>query len=366
MTRITKLICTIGPSSSSCLPEMAEAGMDIARLNFSHGSPADHRNLALGVRRAGDDNGRPIALLADLSGPKIRLGELAGGRIELIAGSRFLLGGESRNGEAASRNGETSWTSTNYPRLAADMKLGDPLLLSDGNVELRVVDHRDETLVTEVVQGGEVRSRAGVNVPCERLSWPCLTEKDIADVPRAIALGAEFIAQSFVRRADDVRRLRQLIGPRPLSLIAKIETRGAIEDVDRILEVADGIMVARGDLGAEIPYEEIPAVQKHLIDRAQRVGKPTVVATEMLHSMTGSSRPTRAEASDVANSVFEGAAGILLSAETAIGSNPVGAAKAAARILEAAERHRWPECGPESHGLSSAVDNVGECIAGVA
>jgi pyruvate kinase len=226
-------------------------------------------------------------------------------------------------------------------------------------VELRVIDRRDETVVTEVVQGGELRSRAGVNVPCERLSWPSLTEKDRADVPRAIAFGAELIAQSFVMRAEDVKQLRQLIDPYPICLIAKIETRGAIEAVDQILDLADGIMVARGDLGAEIPFEEIPAVQKHLVERAQKAGKPAVVATEMLHSMTGSIRPTRAEASDVANSVFEGAAGILLSAETAIGTNPVEAARAAARILEAAERSRWSSEHGSGQRAAGSPDSLG-------
>lgn len=367
MTGTTKLICTVGPSSLLCLPEMAEAGMDVARLNFSHGSASAQASLVSGVRRAAEVTGLPIALLADLSGPKIRLGEFLGGRIELEAGSRFSLGVASTNGGGLARHGDASWTWTNYPRLAYELLVGDPVLLADGSVHLRVVHSLGETVITEVVTGGEVRSRAGVNVPCERLSWSCLTSKDRADLPRAIGFGAEFIAQSFFRRGEDVEKLRRLIHPHPLGLIAKIETLSAIEQVDQILRLADGIMVARGDLGAEIPYEEIPAVQKHLIGRAHSMGKPAVVATEMLQSMTGSSRPTRAEATDVANAVFEGAAGILLSAETAIGANPVGSTRAATRILEAAERHRWcaSERGPDLRESVGAAGHQRAFSAGV-
>jgi pyruvate kinase len=336
---LTKLICTIGPASASRVHELVDVGMDVARLNFCHGTDAERRSASESVRQASRDIGRPVALLADLSGPKIRLGELDGGRMELREGIHFALG-------SAPVDWDGCWATTNYPRLAAELRAGDTVLLSDGTIELRVIGCHDQVM-TEVVRGGVVHSRAGLNVPADRLSAPSLTEKDRADLNHAIDMGAELIAQSFVRRANDVRQLREAIGQHQLGLIAKVETRGAVEEVDQILEIADAIMIARGDLGAEIPFEEIPAIQRYLVDRALAAGKPFVVATEMLQSMVASLRPTRAEANDVASAVYDGAAGVLLSAETAIGANPVGAARAATQIIGAAERKAWDEREPQ-------------------
>lgn len=328
--RTTRLICTIGPASAHGVPGLVEAGTDIARVNFSHGTEDQRRAIVESVRHAARDAGRPVGVLADLCGPKLRLGELAGGLIELTEGSRFLLGYGQHRGDATQ-------ASANYPGLTHDLRPGDCLLLADGTVELNVVECGRE-LVTEVVRGGAIHSRAGLNVPCDRVSLPSVTAKDRVDLERALEMRADVVAQSFVRRRGDVRHLRELIGDRPVHVMAKVETRAAVEEADGILQEADAVMAARGDLAGELPFEEIPLVQKDLIRRAVAAGKPAIVATHMLRSMTASPRPTRAEASDVANAVLDGAEGILLSDETAIGRYPVEAARAAARIIEAAER----------------------------
>lgn len=329
--RRTKLICTVGPASIGRLPALVAAGMDIARMNFSHGSDDDRREAFEAVREAAREAGRRVGILADLAGPKVRLGDVTTDGLELVEGMAFILASGSGNGNGDPR------ADTNHPGLVGDVRPGDRLLVADGTVELCVVECGEE-IVTRVVRGGVVRSRAGVTVPSERLSLPALPEKDRLDLARALELGAGAIAPSFVRGGEEVRELRELIGARPAAIFAKIETRAGIEQVDGILEEADGIIVGRGDLGSEMPAEEIPHIQKDLILRARTIGKPAIVATEMLQSMTVSWRPTRAEASDVANAVLDGAEGILLSAETAIGRYPVEAASAAVRIIEEAER----------------------------
>jgi pyruvate kinase len=329
--RRTKLVCTLGPASTARASELAVAGMDVARINFSHGTPASRSASADAVRRAASEVGRPIPILSDLAGPKIRLGEVAGGSVELEAGRPFVL---RTNG--GSRDGDATGAAVTYRALGRDVQPGDRVLLADGAVELRVVEvGRDVT--TEVVRGGPIRSRAGVSIPSERLSTPALTDKDVRDLPRVGALGAAYVAQSFVRRADDVRELRRLLGPGGPPIVAKIETRPAIDDFEAILDAADAVMIARGDLGVELPYEEVPIVQKQLVRRALDRGVPSIVATQMLESMIVFSRPTRAEASDVANAVFDGADAIMLSGETAIGEHPILAAEAAVRIVRLCE-----------------------------
>jgi len=323
--RRTKLVCTIGPASEGRVPALVEAGMDVARLNFSHGTPEDHERAADAVRSASAAAGRPIAILADLSGPKIRLGKLGEDTATLEAGARFELRARPWIGTARAAG-------VSHRRLAQELKPGDRVLLADGAVELTVVACNGDTVVTEVVRGGTVRSHAGVNVPSERLSGSALTSKDRADVPRLRQIGADYVAQSFVRRADDVRALRRLLGDNGPPIVAKIETRAAIDAFDEICEVADAVMIARGDMGVELPYEQVPILQKQLVRRALDRGVPTVVATQMLESMVTSPRPTRAEASDVANAIFDGADAIMLSAETAIGAHPLLAAEAAIRI----------------------------------
>jgi pyruvate kinase len=342
--RRTKLVCTLGPASTARVGELAAAGMDVARINFSHGTPASRTASADAVRRAAAQVGRPIPILADLAGPKIRLGELAAGSVELEAGRSFVL---RTNG--GSRAGDAAGAAVTYRGLGRDVQPGDRVLLADGAAELRVVETgRDVT--TEVVRGGPIRSRAGVSIPSQRLSTPALTEKDVRDLPRVAALGAAYVAQSFVRRADDVRELRRLLGPAGPAIVAKIETRPAIDDFEAILDAADAVMIARGDLGVELPYEDVPIVQKQLVRRALDRGVPSIVATQMLESMIVSPRPTRAEASDVANAVFDGADAIMLSGETAIGAHPVLATEAAVRIV------RLCESAGSAHLAAGAVD----------
>jgi pyruvate kinase len=329
--RRTKLVCTIGPASAGRIPELVAAGMDVARINFSHGTPAAHATQADAVHRESVAAGRAIPVLADLSGPKIRIGVLAGGAAVLEPGRPFVLypaGGP--------RLGDAGGAAVTYHRLAGDLEPGDRVLLADGAAELRVL-RTDAAALTEVVRGGTIRSRAGVSIPSARLSAPPLTRKDRRDIPRVAAIGAELVALSFVRCADDVRLLRSLLGDDGPRIVAKIETRPAIDAFDEILEVADGVMIARGDLGVEVPFEEVPIIQKQLLARALERGVPSVVATQMLESMIVSPRPTRAEASDVANAVFDRADAIMLSGETAVGAHPILAAEAAARIARLCE-----------------------------
>jgi pyruvate kinase len=326
--RGTKLICTLGPTSEDHLPELVAAGMDVARVNLSHGSREDHERLVKGVRDAAAEVGRPVGILADLSGPKVRLGELAAGEVRLERGAAFVLRRDDAPGDA-------SGAPTTYPALGGDLHNGDRVLLADGAVELRVTEVGG-SVATEVVRAGTVRSGAGVNVPAERLGLPAITPKDETDIEWALSAEVDMLAQSFVRRAEEVRALRSLLGRTPPLLIAKIETRPAVRDADGIIDAADAVMVARGDLGVELPLEEIPLIQRDLVSRSTRAGVPVIVATQMLESMTRSARPTRAEASDVAGAVFEGADAIMLSAETAIGAYPIEATQTAVRIAEVA------------------------------
>ena len=324
--RRTKLVCTIGPATLERVGELVVAGMDVARINFSHGNAERHAVAADRVRDAADASGRTVAVLADLSGPKIRLGDFTDGQVDLAPGDRFDLHSEPWPA------GDAHGAHVGRP-LIGELSLGDRILLADGAAELRVTGS-DDVLHTEVVRGGTVRSRAGVSVPAERLGGPSLTERDREDVPRVIEMGADYVAQSFVRRAADIEELRALLGPDGPPIVAKIETRPAVEDFDAICEAADAIMLARGDLGVELPYEEVPIIQKQLLRRALDRGVPTIVATQMLESMIASPRPPGAEASDVANAIFDGADAIMLSGETAIGQHPVLAAEAAVRIAE--------------------------------
>ena len=330
MSRRAKLVCTVGPATGTPerLRELLD-GADVVRVNFSHGTPDDHARMVGLVREAERSCGRDIAIMADLPGPKIRLGDLPSGSVRLQPGERFVLSGGV--------GGNASSATVSYSDLANDVRVDDRILLSDGAVELVVRSVGGSDVVAEVVRGGTLRSGAGVNVPAERLSLPAITPRDRDGLARALDLGVDLVAQSFVRHAADVLGLRALTGEREVPIVAKIETRPAVEDVEDILEQADALMVARGDLGVELPLEEIPVLQKEMLRSARTVGKPAIVATQMLESMIRAPRPTRAEASDVANAVLDGADAIMLSGETAIGEYPIEAARAAARIAEVAE-----------------------------
>ena len=362
--RRAKLVCTLGPATQSpeAVAALVAAGMDVARVNFSHGKPEEHRQRVALVREAAAAAGREVAVLADLSGPKVRLGMLAQD-IYLTTGQAFVL----RPGD--DRTGDASGAGVTHAGLSDDLKPGDRVLLSDGAVELVVRESGNEIRceVVKSLRKSRIRSGAGVNVPAERLSLPPITAKDRADLQRCVELGVDVIGQSFVRSAEDVEDLRALLGQERIPIVAKIENRSAVEDADRITLVADGIMVARGDLGVEIPLEEIPIVQKELVRRARATGTPSIVATQMLESMISSGRPTRAEVSDAANAILDGADGVLLSAETAIGRYPIEAAETAATVIRVAEERGEPfRAAPPAPVIGDDARAIAQAACGVA
>jgi pyruvate kinase len=348
----TKLICTLGPSTSTVerIRELVEAGASVFRVNLSHGTAEEQATRVRMVRRVEADSGATLAIMADLPGPKVRLGDLQTPSLRLHAGQRFVL-------RAGGGPGDEQSAPVSYAGLSHDVHPGDRVMLADGAVDLVVTEVDDSGVVTEVTRGGLIRARAGVNVPAERLSLPAIGERDSEGLRRVLDLGVTFVAQSFVRSADDLRELRSLMEDRPVPIVAKIETRPAVESADAILQVADALMVARGDLGVEMPMEEIPVLQKELLASARQAAIPAIVATQMLESMIRGDRPTRAEASDVANAVLDGADAILLSGETAIGDHPVAAATAAARIAAVAEQRagRFQHARPECHHTDEAA-----------
>jgi pyruvate kinase len=336
--RRTKIVATIGPSSRTRerLEELALAGVDVARLNFSHGDHAQHQEVIESVRAIARRLDRPIALLQDLSGPKIRTGKLVGGGpVELVDGSRVVITTDETIEGTAER------ISTTYDPLPRDVSAGDTILLDDGNLELRVIGTRGEEVECEVVHGGPLKANKGMNLPGVKLSTPALTEKDRKDLAFGLAQGVDYVALSFVRQAADVREVKALIAShgKATPVVAKIEKREAVNDLAAILEVTDGVMVARGDLGVELSTEEVPTLQKRIIRAANAAGKVVITATQMLESMIENARPTRAEASDVANAILDGTDAIMLSAETASGRYPVESVETMARIAGYTEEH---------------------------
>ncbi|OGG46355.1 MAG: pyruvate kinase, partial [Candidatus Handelsmanbacteria bacterium RIFCSPLOWO2_12_FULL_64_10] len=307
--------------------------MDVARLNFSHGTQGEHAKAVRLVREAARRAGRPVGILQDLQGPKMRVGPVAAGAVELRAGASFTLTTQAVPGDA-------SCVSTTYKDLARDVKPEDRILLNDGLIELRVAQVEGEAVRCQVVCGGPLSSHKGINLPGVRVSAPALTEKDREDLRFGLAQGVDYVALSFVRRAEDVEEAKRVIreAGADAPVIAKLERPEAIDDLGRVLETADGVMVARGDLGVELSPERVPVLQKQIIEEANRAKSPVITATQMLESMTASPRPTRAEASDVANAIFDGTDAVMLSGETAVGRYPVEAAEMMARIVDEAER----------------------------
>src|SRR6266581_1216839 len=364
MGRRAKIVCTLGPATSGAdqIAALVAAGLDVARLNMSHGSQDGHREAYLNVRAAGDASGRSVGVLVDLQGPKIRLGRFAAGPVTLAAGQEFTITGEDVPGD----QGEVS---VSYPGLAGDVRPETRLLVDDGRVVLEVTGVRGPRVRTRVVVGGPVSDHKGLNLPGVRVSVPSLTGKDADDLRWALGLRADMIALSFVQGPEDAGpacAIMDELGVR-LPLIAKIEKPQAVAALDEVVAAFDGIMVARGDLGVEFPLEEVPLVQKRAIRLARQAAKPVIVATQMLESMVAAPRPTRAEASDVANAVLDGADALMLSAETSIGAYPVDAAATMARIIEAAERD-WPFSpsanAPETTGsaIARAAGEVGAAV----
>ncbi|MCL6477121.1 MAG: pyruvate kinase [Peptococcaceae bacterium] len=330
----TKIVCTIGPASEKLpvLIKMMQAGMNVARLNFSHGTHEDHaRRLEL-IREASRKTEKNVAVMLDTKGPEIRLGYLETEPVTLEAGKKIVL-------TVNDIKGNENILPVTYKGLPRDVFPGDRILIADGLIELRVLDKNRKNVECEIINGGEITSQKGVNLPGVAVNIPAVTDRDVNDIIFGTKNRMDFIAASFIRRANDVLAIRQIVeeSGADLDIIAKIENREGLNNIDEIIKVADGIMVARGDLGVEIPVEEVPLVQKTVIEKCNRAGKPVIIATQMLESMIHNPRPTRAEASDIANAIFDGADAIMLSGETAAGHYPVEAVQTMASIAARAE-----------------------------
>jgi len=331
----TKIVCTIGPATSSeeKLTQLVNAGMNMMRLNFSHGDFAEHQVKIDNLKKVLKKNPQPIAVLQDLGGPKIRIGEFSTKTVMLKAGAKLTITTDQIVGDE-------NRVSVNYPLFAKEMKVGDPVLLDDGKKRLEVVEIRGKEVVCKIIIGGETKGRRGLNLPGSDLSMSSITEKDRADIAFGLKNKVDYFALSFVRRPEDITELKNILvkAKSEARIIAKIETPQALKNIEEILKLTDGVMVARGDLAIEIPAEDVPLVQKNLIRRCNELGKPVITATQMLESMIKSPIPTRAEVSDVANAVLDGTDAVMLSEETTLGEFPVEAVKMMTKIAMKIEK----------------------------
>jgi pyruvate kinase len=329
-------VCTLGPATSSMqrIRELVDAGMDVARLNLSHGTYAEHEEIYRRVRQASDETGHGVGVFVDLQGPKIRLGHFKEGSSRLTTGQSFTI-------TTRELDGNSEIASTTYQGLPGDVAAGDQILIDDGKVRLRVVEVDGTDVHTQVVTGGRISDHKGINLPGVPVSVPAMSEKDIEDLRWGLHLTVDFVALSFVRSAADVEDVRAIMREEGVMLpvIAKIEKPQAIDNLDEIIKAFDGFMVARGDLGVECPLEDVPFLQKRVVEKARRNAKPVIVATQMLESMISSPAPTRAEASDVANAVLDGADAVMLSGETSVGEYPIETVRTMARIISSTEDH---------------------------
>ena len=359
-SRHSKIVCTIGPATRSprMIRKLIAAGMDVARLNFSHGTHQEHAQSIAMLRDAAAEYKKPLAILADLQGPKIRTGALAGG------GTVLLRGGQKFVITTAKVLGDSTRVNTTFYPLPREVKSGDRILLSDGLIEMRVEKTTRSEVICQVINGGILGEHKGINLPGVKLHVPAITEKDRVDLRFALAHGADYIAASFVRRPEDVHLAKELVrrAKKDTPVIVKLEKPEAIENLEQILPVSDGVMVARGDLGVEMNPEQVPVVQKNIIARAREFRRPVITATQMLESMTENPRPTRAEASDVANAIFDGTDAVMLSAETATGRYPVETVAMMARIIEVAESsiHEFPR--PAGQERLKVAETVAELV----
>lgn len=330
----TKIVATVGPASSSkeMLRALIKEGVDVFRLNFSHGKHEDHQKVVDAVRELNKELGTHVALLQDLQGPKIRVNEVEDGT-EIIRGQEIII-------TTRQLKGNKEIVSTSYESLPKDVKPGDMILVDDGKIELKVKEVRDDEVLCEVVYGGPLKSRKGINLPFTKVSAPSLTEKDLADLEFGLKNNVDWVALSFVRKAKDIEILRFIIDSRKSNtrIVAKIEKPEALENIDEVIEATDAVMVARGDLGVEIWMEEVPMVQKMLVAKCNKASKPVIVATQMMESMIENPRPTRAETNDVANAVMDGADALMLSAETAAGKYPLEVVRSMVRTISSVER----------------------------
>lgn len=334
MINKTKIVATIGPASSprDTLKQLIAGGMNVARLNFSHGEYSQHEEVISTLRSLDSEMSTHTAILADLSGPKLRCGELESPEIELIEGAEIRI-------TSRAVKGTKDLISVSYPNLSGDVKPGETILLDDGKLRVQVKSIDGDEVVTVITQGGILRPRKGVNLPESELSLPSLTEKDKADLSFALKHNASWVALSFVRSAADIEELRALITEQGESamIISKIEKPEAVKNIDEIIAISDGIMVARGDLGVEIPLQNVPLVQKEIVRKCQKAGKPVIIATQMMESMIDNMSPSRAEVNDVANAVMDGADAVMLSGETSVGKYPVEVVKTMSKIITRVE-----------------------------
>ncbi|MGA2622932.1 MAG: pyruvate kinase [Bacteroidota bacterium] len=346
----TKIVCTIGPASQSLevLKGLIRAGMDVTRLNFSHGTREEHTRILENIRIAATFSGEPLTIMQDLGGPKIRIGNLASPSVELTPRSTIVITTEQIAGTAQR-------VSTTYENLPKDVRQGNTILLDDGKLQLRVERVEKNDTICKVIRGGTLLPHKGMNLPGVAVSVPSMTEKDKEDLVFGLEQDIDYVALSFVRTAHDITYLREFIVEHgrkgtKIPIIAKIEKPEAIDNIDSIIEETDGVMVARGDLGVELPAEEVPLLQKMIVRKCNQLGKPVIIATQMLESMVGSATPTRAEANDVANAVLDGADAVMLSAETSIGQYPVQAVEVMDRIIRGTEEHAgaFQRCNSES------------------
>ncbi|UXP31281.1 pyruvate kinase [Reichenbachiella agarivorans] len=354
-----KIIATLGPASQDkeTIKKLIHAGADVFRLNFSHGTHQDHLERINTINEVNEELGTNVCKLQDLQGPKIRIGEMENGGAEIVPGQKLTIITEDILGTSER-------VSTTYKPLATDVVKGDYILIDDGNLQIRVLSTDGKEVVTEVIHGGMLKSRKGINLPDTAISSPSLTEKDREDLEFGLDHDVEWVALSFVRNAKDIEELREIITKRgkTTKIIAKIEKPEAVADIDAIIEATDAIMVARGDLGVEVQMEDVPPIQKSIVRKCNNLGKPVIVATQMLESMTDNPRPTRAEANDVANSIYDGADTVMLSAESASGKFPVESVQSMAKCIAAIEKSSdfvfnkyWEDSGRKDLGANSLL-----------
>ncbi|WP_420577843.1 pyruvate kinase [Ekhidna sp.] len=333
-TKRTKIVATLGPASNDkkVIAKLAEAGANVFRLNFSHGSHDDHKKVIQMIRKVCEEEDYRIGMIQDLQGPKIRIGMMKDGGVEIEEGKKLIITTEEVEGDA-------NRVSTVYKEIVNDVKAGDTILIDDGNLELKTIEVKDHEVVTEVVYGGMLKSRKGINLPDTIVSAPSLTEKDLVDLRFGLSQDIDWVALSFVRKPDDIKALKKIIDEagKTTKVVAKIEKPEALRNIDAIIEEADGIMVARGDLGVEIPMHEVPIWQKKIVEKCNQAAKPVIIATQMMESMIENPRPTRAETNDIANAVMDGADALMLSAESAAGKYPVEAVQKMAETIKAVE-----------------------------